>query len=357
MRGGERVLVSLARLFPEAPIFTLLHVPGSLAPELESREIRTSFLQHVPGIARHYRQFLPLFPAAAERFDLAGFDLVLSSSHCVAKGVRPAPGALHLCYCHTPMRYVWDRYDDYFGPGRLGPLARVVVPAVAKRLRAWDVASASRVDRFVANSAYVAGRIRRYYDRDAEVIPPPVDTDFFTPAASEAPGQYDLVVSALAPYKRIELALEAYRGTGRALWVVGEGPEEARLRATAPAEVRFLPRQGDSELRQLFRGCRAVLMPGIEDFGIVPLEAMACGRPAVVFGEGGGAETVEHGRTGLVFREPTAEALRAAVSSLETTRFDRLTLRARAEAYRREVFEDRIRQFVDRALGAMNPRC
>ncbi len=209
-------------------------MPGSVAAELEAREIRTSFLQRVPGIARHYRQFLPLFPLAAERFDLRGFDLVLSSSHCVAKGVRPAPGALHLCYCHTPMRYVWDRYDDYFGPGRLGPLARAVVPAVCAGLRAWDVATASRVDHFAANSAYVAGRIRRYYGRDAEVIPPPVDTDFFTPAEHEAPGRYDLVVSALAPYKRIELALEAYRGTGRPLWVVGD-----RSRGGAAARGRL----------------------------------------------------------------------------------------------------------------------
>jgi glycosyltransferase involved in cell wall biosynthesis len=357
MRGGEKVLLSLARLFPDAPIFTLLHVRGSLDAELEQREIRASFLQRVPGIARHYRQFLPLFPLAAERFDLRGFELVVSSSHCVAKGVRPAPGALHVCYCHTPMRYVWDRYDDYFGRGRLGLLARALVPAACAGLRAWDVATAPRVHHFAANSAYVADRIRRYYGRDAQVIPPPVDTDFFTPAERETPGRYDLVVSALVPYKRIELALEAYRGTGRPLWVVGTGPEEARLRELAPAEVRFLGRQEDAELRELLRGCRAVLMPGIEDFGIVPLEAMACGRPAVVFGEGGGAETVEHGRTGLVFHEPTAEALRAAVSSLETTRFDRLTLRARAEAHRREVFEARIREFVDQAVGTMNSRC
>jgi glycosyltransferase involved in cell wall biosynthesis len=219
------------------------------------------------------------------------------------------------------------------------------------------VASSRRVDRFAANSAYVAGRIRAYYGRDSEVIPPPVDTDYFTPAPTETPGRYDLVVSALAPYKRIELALEAYRGTGRSLRIVGVGPEEARLRAVAPAEAEFLGRQSDADLRKLYRGCRAVLMPGIEDFGIVPLEAMACGRPAVVFGQGGGPETVEHGRTGLVFHRPTAEALRAAVSSLETMRFDRLTLRARAEAHRREVFETRIREFVDRALDTMNPRC
>jgi glycosyltransferase involved in cell wall biosynthesis len=326
MRGGEKVLLSLARLFPEAPIYTLLHVPGSVDPELEARDIRTSFVQHLPAAARRYRHYLPLFPIAAEHFDLKGFDLVLSSSHCVAKGVRPSPGALHLCYCHTPMRYVWDRYADYFGPGRVGILGRMVVPAAAAGLRAWDVASAPRVHRFAANSAHVAGRIRRYYGREAEVIPPPVDTDYFTPGP-DRPGTYDLVVSALAPYKRVELALEAYRGTG-----CGRLP--------------------DAELREQYRACRAVLMPGVEDFGIVPVEAMACGRPAVVFAEGGGLETVEDGRTGIVFSEPTAPALRDALATLSSARFDRLALRARAEVHRREVFESRVRGFVERALAA-----
>ena len=349
MRGGEKVLLSLARLYPNAPIFTLLHVEGSVAPELEAREIRTSFVQHLPAAARRYRHYLPVFPVAAERFDLRGFDLVLSSSHCVAKGVRPGRGALHLCYCHTPMRYVWDRYDDYFGSGRLGLLGRLVIPPAAAGLRAWDAASAARVHHFAANSAYVADRIRCYYGREAEVIPPPVDTDLFTPGP-DRPGTYDLVVSALAPYKRLELALEAYSGTGWPLRIVGTGPEEARLRALAPPEVSFLGRVDDSELRELYRGCRTVLMPGVEDFGIAPLEAMACGRPAVVYGEGGGPESVQQGRTGVVFSEPTAGALRAALATLSSTPFDRLALRVRAEAHRREVFETRIRRFVERAL-------
>ena len=356
MRGGEKVLLSLARLFPDAPIFTLLHVRGSVAPALEARDIRTSFVQRLPGVATRYRHYLPLFPAAAESLDLRGYDLVLSSSHCAAKGVRPSPGALHLCYCHTPMRYVWDRFDDYFGPGRASPLARLAIRPIAARLRAWDVQTSTRVHRFAANSAYVAGRIRRYYARDAVVIPPPVDTDFFTPG-EDRPGTYDLVVSALAPYKRLDLVLAAYRGTGLPLRVVGQGPEGARLRTLAPKETSFLGQLSDEDLREQYRSCRAVLMPGVEDAGIVPLEALACGRPAVVFGEGGGAETVEHGRTGLVFHEPTVAALRAAVSTLGTTRFDRLTLRARAEAHRREVFEGRLRAFVDDALAGRDPGC
>ncbi len=350
MRGGEKVLLSLARLFPAAPIFTLLHVRGSVAASLEARDVRTTFVQYLPGAERRYRHYLPLFPAAAATMDLRGFDLVISSSHCVAKGVKPDPQALHLCYCHTPMRYVWDRYPDYFGPGRLGAPGKWLVPVAAEALRAWDVASSARVHRFAANSAYVAGRIARYYGRAAEVIPPPVDTDFFTPG-DDRPGTYDLVVSALAPYKRLELVLRAYRGTGRPLRIVGTGPEEARLRALAPPEASFLGRVSDEELRELYRGCRAVLMPGVEDFGIVPLEAMACGRPAVIFAEGGGVETVEPGKTGLHFHEPTPEALRAAVDSLAAVRFDRITLRAQAEAHSIPTFESRFRAFVARSLA------
>ena len=352
MRGGEKVLLSLARLFPDAPIFTLLHGKGSLVPELERRDIRTTFVQRLPGVATRYRQYLPLFPAAAASIDLEGFDLVISSSHCVAKGVKPPKGALHLCYCHTPMRYVWDRYDDYFGPGRVGGPARVVIPLVAGRLRAWDVATAPRVHSFIANSRHVAGRIRRYYGRDATVIPPPVDTDFFTPASSDpGPGEYDLVISALAPYKRIELVLEAYRGTGRRVKIVGTGPEEARLRKRLPAEAALLGRVDDETLRELYRGCRAVVMAGVEDFGIVPLEAMACGRPAVVFAEGGGPESVVPGETGVLFHEATPQALRAAVDSLAGMRFNIGTLRARAETHCRKVFEARVRDFVEMAVA------
>ncbi|MBI3932141.1 MAG: glycosyltransferase [Acidobacteria bacterium] len=349
MRGGEKVLLSLCRLFPGAPVFTLLHFPGSVAPEIEAREIRTTFVQSLPAVEARYRYYLPLFPAAAASMDFSGFDLVVSSSHCVAKGVRVPSGAVHACYCHTPMRYVWDRYDDYFGPGRVSRATGWFIAAIADGLRAWDVVTSGGVHAFAANSAYVAARIRRYYGRPAEVIAPPVDTDFFTPGADE-PGGYDLVVSALAPYKRIDLVLEAYRGTGRPLRIVGSGPEERRLRAQAPAEVTFLGRADDDALRDLYRRCRAVIMPGVEDFGIVPLEAMACGRPAVVFGEGGGPESVLPGETGLVFREPTPVALRAAIDSLEGVRFNTATLRARAMTCSREAFETRFRGFVDRAL-------
>lgn len=345
MRGGEKVLLSLCRIFPDAELFTLLHLEGRVHPEIERRKVHTSFVQRLPDVARRYRSYLPLFPAAIESFDLGGFDLVLSSSHCVAKGVRAPKGAPHLCYSHTPMRYVWDRYDDYFGPGRVSWPARMLIRRVAEGLRAWDIASAARVHAFAANSAFVAGRIRRCYGREAVVIPPPVDTDYFTPG-EEQHGGYDLVVSALAPYKRVELVLEAYRGTGRRLRIVGDGPERARLRRLAPAEADFLGEVDDARLRELYRGCRAVVMASVEDFGIVPLEAMACGRPAVVFGEGGGPESVLEGVTGLVFREATAAALRETIDALDAVRFNSGALRARALLFRQAAFEDRFRAFA-----------
>lgn len=350
MRGGEKVLLALARLYPDAPLFTLLHVPGTLHPELEARAIHTTFIQHLPAVERRYRHYLPLFPAAVRTLDVRAFDLVISSSHCAVKAVRVRRDALHLCYCHTPMRYVWDRYDDYFGAGRTSLAVRLAVGLLRPWLQRWDVRTATRVHHFAANSAYVAKRIQRYYGRDATVVPPPVDTDFFTPGEGPNEEPYDLVVSALVPYKRVELVAEAYRGTGRRLLVVGDGPERSRLEARAPAELCFLGHVDDTRLRTLYRGCRAVLMPGVEDFGIVPVEAMACGRPAVVYGEGGGAESVRHGETGLLFHDASVAGVRAAVDALARMRFNANTLRARAEAFSSGVFEQRLRAFVARAL-------
>ena len=352
MRGGERCLEVFCELFPDADLFTLLHVPGSVAPVIERRRIVTSFIQRLPGAATRYRSFLPLFPAAVARFDLSGYDLVLSSSHCVAKGARPAPGALHVCYCFTPMRYVWDLYHDYFGEA--GALTRALMPPVAAALRRWDRRTSRRVDHFVAISDYVADRIARCYARAADVIYPPVDVGRIP--LGEGGGDFYLVVSALAPYKRIDLAIGAAARLGRPLVVVGTGPEEARLRRTAGPGVTFLGWRSDAEVAALYGRCRALLFPGLEDFGIVPLEAMAAGRPVIAFAQGGALETVvdgDSGPTGILFRQQTVEGMVEAVRRFEASpqRFEPKALRAHAERFDRERFRDRVAAYLDGRLA------
>lgn len=327
MRGGEKVLEALCELFPAADLYTLLHVRGSVSATIESRRIRTSPLQRLPAAARSYRWTLPLMPAAIESFGrLRGYDLVLSSSHCVAKSIRCAPGTLAACYCHTPMRYVWDRFDDYFGAKPL-PL-RLAIGAAAAALRRWDAATASRVGLWLANSTVVKQRIVQYYGvppERVEILHPPVEVDVFAGAAALpappglAPGGYDLVVSALVAYKRIDLAVAAARRSGRLLVVVGEGPEAGRLRRLAaqvagPGEVRFAGALAAGALASHYAHCRCFVFPGLEDFGITPLEATASGRPVVAYRAGGALDTVREGLNGIFFAEQTVESLVAALA-------------------------------------------
>lgn len=379
MRGGEKVLEEIAHLFPGAPIHTLFHFPGSVDKALESHPIHTSFLQRAPGLARRYRSYLPLFPFAIEDFDLTDARLVISSSHCVAKGVIPGPEALHVCYCHSPMRYAWDQEHAYF-PKRRGPVARLRGAALTA-LRAWDVASAARVDHFVANSRFVASRIERYYRRDADVLHPPVDTDWFTPGDDEAEhgtagddprsaGGYCLMVAALAPYKRVEVAMEACEALGLELRVVGEGPERSRLEALTRGGTQLLGRVDGTALRQLYRDAALLLQPGVEDFGIAPVEALACGTPVVALAEGGVLDIVEHGTHGVLYRlRPEsadngedesatvalpwagdavhrlgthAAALATAIDKARQIRFNGLDLRQRADAFSRSRFRERF---------------
>jgi glycosyltransferase involved in cell wall biosynthesis len=352
MRGGEKVLERIASLFPEAPIFTLFHFRGSVSAALESHPIHTSFLQRAPGLRRGYRRYLPLFPAAIEDFDLSGFDLVISSSHCAAKGIVPPPGGRHVCYCHTPMRYAWDQEHAYF-PRRRGVTARLRALTLTA-LRAWDAAAAARVDLFIANSSFVAQRIRSYYGRDAEVVPPPVDVDFFTPPPPASPrngGGYALMVSALAPYKRVDLAIGACARAGIELRVVGEGPERARLERLAGRGTRLLGRVGDDALRDLYRGARFLLQPGVEDFGIASVEALSCGTPVVAAARGGVLDVVEDGRHGVLYDERRGdEALAEAIDKALRMGFNPLDLRSRAESFAASNFVDRVKPYLTRRV-------
>jgi len=352
MRGGEKVIEALGSLFPEAPLFTLFHFPGSVSPAIESHPIHTSFLQQAPGIRRHYRSYLPLFPAAIEELDLSGFDVVVSSSHCVAKGAIAPPDAFHLCYCHTPMRYAWDQQHAYF-PSRAGLTGRLRSLALTA-LRAWDVSSAARVNLFVANSRFVARRIQTYYGRQAEVVHPPVDVEFFTPGPAHEETRekgYCLMVSALAPYKRVEEAMAACEKLGLELRVVGEGPERRRLAAMAGPRVRFLGKVDAERLRDLYRGALLFLQPGVEDFGIAAVEALACGTPVVAAARGGVLDVVEDGRHGVLYPHwEGPSALAEAIDKARRIGFNALDLRDRAESFSVMRFSDRMLTLLSHRL-------
>ena len=361
-RGGERVLEALIELLPDADLFTLLHVPGSVSPRISERVRATSFIQRLPGSARHFRKLLPLFPHAIERLDLHGYDLVLSSSHCVAKGVL-SRGAIHVCYCHTPMRYIWDQYDAYVGARGLGILRTAGRP-LAAHLRAWDRRTAARVDRFVANSAHVRDRIRHAYSREALVVHPPVDVTRFAPAAERADAY--VCAGALVPYKRVDLAIAAFNESGRPLLVVGDGPGYRRLRALARGNITFTGRVTDGELSAILGRARALVMPMVEDFGIVGVEAQAAGTPVIALRAGGACETVvpferplpasgassDAGRaTGVFFDMQTPAALNAAVDIRERLTFQVPVLRAQAARFAPDVFRRGMRAVLADALA------
>jgi len=347
MRGGEKVLEAILPLVPDPTVFTLFYVPGSVSKEIERFPIRTSFLNRLPFSRRGYRNFMPLFARAVESFDLSGFDLVVSSSHCVAKGAIARPGAPHLCYCHTPVRYAWDQLDVYFPKG--SPAASVK-RFFALRLRQWDRATANRPGRYLANSSAVADRIRRHYDREATVCPPPVDVSFFTPGRG-ARRDFLLAVGALVPYKRFDRAVGAAASLGRRLVIVGRGPEEKRLRARAGRSVEILADRTPEELRDLYRDCAAFIQPGEEDFGIAAVEALACGAPVIALARGGALDIVEDGKTGVLFSEEGPEGLAAAIRRASSLAFDETVLRASSLRFSLERFREGFR----RALAELAP--
>jgi glycosyltransferase involved in cell wall biosynthesis len=348
LRGGERVLHEHAALFPEADLYTVFHVSGTTTERIESLRIYASPLSRLPAVPRYYRKLLPLYPWAIERFRLENYDLVLSSSHAVAKGIRAPRGTAHLCCCFTPMRYIWDHAEAYLGRG----LRRAIAAPLLHRLRAWDVRSSSldRVGRFIGISETVARRIRTHYGRSSVVIHPPVSVDRFLPRPEKVEDWY-LLVGGFVPYKREEVAVEAFRHLDARLLIAGDGPRRAALQARAPANVRFLGWVTDAELEDLYARCRALIYPQAEDFGIVPVEAQAAGRPVIAFGSGGATETVlplgssgERAPTGLWFSPQTPAALAEAVRRFEdaASEFEPEAIRAHAERfavprYRREL--------------------
>ncbi|WP_112322093.1 glycosyltransferase [Oceanibium sediminis] len=350
MRGGEKVLEALCELYPDADIYTLVCDPARISETLRRHRIHTSFLQKLPFALKAYKSLLPLMPYALEQFDLSNYDLVISSEAGPAKGVIVRPDAVHICYCHSPLRYIWDKYHEY--RDNAGFLSRMAMPVLAPPLRVWDVTTAARVDHFVANSAWVGKRIEKYFRRPSTVIHPPVETGDFVPAPAHELGDAYLFASQLVGYKRADMAVRVFNDLGKPLVVIGEGEQMAELRKIAGPTVTLLGRQPFEVLRKHFQTCRALVFPGEEDFGIVPVEVMSCGRPVIAFGRGGAAETVIDGETGVLFDEQTDAALKQAIHRFERIEdsFSPSRIRARALGFDRSVFLEKMRRFIDDAL-------
>jgi glycosyltransferase involved in cell wall biosynthesis len=354
MRGGEYVFEAIAELFPKGELFTLLYVPTSVSPTITALKRHTSPLQKIPGAEKRYRHFLPLMPRWIEQFDLSGFDLVISSSHCVAKGVRKAADAVHVSYVHAPMRYMWDRFDDYFGPGRASLPVRMAAGSLRKHFQAWDrrVSQPDRVDTLIGNSQFIANQIESAYGRKARVIYPFADTSRFS--RSRQPGSNYLMVGAFAPYKRLDLAIEAFNRLKLPLLIVGGGQENDKVRKLAGPTIQFLGPLSNDAIADLYAKSRAFVFPGKEDFGITPVEAMAAGLPVVAFGEGGASETVTND-TGVLFTPQTVEALIEAVLKIEKGEIEisEEKSRERARLFTREQFQ---RQFAETVVETWTAR-
>lgn len=355
--GAERVLEAFSEIWPEAPIYTLVYEPKLVHGAFQNKEIHTSFLQKFPFARRHHRPFLFLMPMAVEHFDLSKYDVVISDSASYAKGVITKPCTLHICYCHTPTRYLWDDCHKYTEEFSYSPLIKKIIPLFLNYLRLWDEAAALRVDKFIANSRYVARRIRKYYAREAEVIYPPVETKFSLPLSPEGRGinsDYFLMVSRFLSYKKIDLAIEAFNQLGSPLIIVGDGRERKNLEKIAKSNIRFTGAVSDEKLKEYYLNCRAFIFPQEEDFGITAVEAMACGKPVIAFRAGGALETVEDGRTGLFFDEQTPESLMMTVKQFEKMTFNSRIISDYAGQFDKEIFKNKIRKFVEESWEEFN---
>ncbi|MEI4473736.1 glycosyltransferase [Frigidibacter sp. MR17.24] len=354
MRGGEKVLEALCEMYPQADIFTHAYVPEAVSPTIRRHKVTTTFIGRLPRPEKHYKSYLPLMPLALEELDLRGYDLIISSESGPAKGIVPMGDAVHVCYCHSPMRYVWNMYHDY--GARSGRLKRLLMRPLTHYIRNWDAATAQRVDGFVANSDNVRRRIGRYYHREAEVVFPPVAVDDFAPVPPDQLGDYHLMVGELVSYKRPDLAVEAFNRSGRRLVVIGGGEMLAEIRRIAGPGVTVLGPQPFDVLRHHYARCRSLIFPGEEDFGIVPVEAMASGRPVLAYGRGGALETVVEGRTGLFFDTQSLEAIAEGVERMEAAldagRFDPAALTAHAATFSPAVFRARMAAVIAARLAA-----
>ena len=348
MGGAERVAEAMHDSFPTAPMYTTVALPQSLPQRLRNADIRTSPLQKLPAIDKKFRHYFMLYPFAVEHFDLSAYDLIFSSSSGYAKGVRRRPNAIHVCYCHTPMRWVW-RYDDYVARERFGRAQRTLLPMMLWPLKKWDLRASQQPNYYIANSHLVADRIKKIYGREAHVIPPPIEVNRFH--MSNEIDDYYLVLSRLMSYKRIDLAIEACKRLNRRLIVIGDGPDRARLEKIGDDRIEFLGRQPDKIVNYYAARCRALLFPGEEDFGMAPLEANASGRPVIAYRAGGAMETVVENLTGVFFDHATSTSLAEAIEKFEGMRFDQYTLRRHAEKFDRSVFSFRVLQF----LGSVAP--
>ncbi len=350
MGGAERVVMAFHEMFPDAPIYTSIYDPQRVDPVFQKMDIRTSFMQKLPMVTKHHQPYLPLYPFAMESLDLRGYDLVLSSSSAFGKGVITRPETLHVCYCHTPMRWCWN-YNEYVEREQLGGVARRVLPFLITGLRIWDQTSAMRVDAFIANSPVVAERIQKYYRRDAVVIPPPVEASRFPFDPTVQPEDYFLTLSRLIPYKRVDLAIEACNRLHLPLVVIGSGRDAERLQQLAGPTIRFMGRLPDEEVLHYFAHCRAFLSLNEEDFGITPLEAQACGRPVIAYGAGGALTSVVDGVTGTFFTEQTVDSLTATLASFDEHAYDSHVIHNHALEFDLPRFKRRILQFIEAKLS------
>jgi len=353
MRGGEKCLEVLCELYPDSPIYTLFYERGKISETIAKHPIHPSALQHFPGIFSSYRYYLPLYPRLIESFRPEECDLLISTNHCVAKGLKKRKSARHLCYCFTPMRYAWGFFDEYFG--KKNKVSQWMIRSVIDRMKEWDLRSNEGVDHFIAISHHIRERILKCYGREAEVVYPPVDTDFYTPDPGVQPEDFYLIVSALVPYKKIDLAVRVFNRLGRRLIIIGDGPERKLLEAQASKNIRFLGWQPQEALRDHYRRTKALIFPGEEDFGIVPVEVQSSGRFVIAYAKGGALETVLDRKTGVFFRSPDEAGLEQAVLNYETEHFLPQAARENALKFSRQRFKSEIDRSIRRFLSSAGP--